>query len=118
MTKASSTPHKTKATATPDRVIAFNPAGKPALKAWLDLGMESFQFASTRLQKCVQTQTAMLACKSLEDFHKVQTDFHKTALEDYFAHVSRMMGNTAAPKTEGSAGAGLNTKRSYDDVPL
>ena len=98
--------------------MALNPMQETAFKSWFDMGLEALQFASNGLQKCVETQQAMLGCKSLEDFQKVQADFYSSAIEDYQAQVARMMGTISATKVAGLGGAIPSTKRGYDDVPV
>ncbi|MFZ1467555.1 MAG: phasin family protein [Paracoccaceae bacterium] len=97
---------------------AFAPMQETALKAWVDMGMQALQFASSGLQKCVEAQTAMMACKTLEDFQKVQTEFYSSALEDYRAQVARMMGSMSATKGGGLGEKAPKMKRGYDDVPI
>lgn len=99
-------------------MMAFSPMQETAFKAWFDMGLEALQFASSGLQKCVETQQAMMGCKTLEDFQKVQADFYSSALEDYRARVGRMMGTMSATKVAGLGGAMPSMKRGYDDVPL
>ncbi len=62
-----------------------------ALKAWCDIGTEALQFVSSRMEKDIQTQKALLGCKRLEDLQKVQAEFYSKALEDYNAEATRMM---------------------------
>ena len=106
------------APAATDRGFAFNPMHETAFKAWFDMGLEALQFASSGLQKCVEAQSAMMACKTLEDFQKAQANLYTNALEDYRAQVARMMGNISATKVAGLGGAVPKMKRGYDDVPL
>lgn len=101
-----------------DRMLFTNPMNDAALKAWLDMGREAMRFASSGLQKCVEAQSAMMACKTLEDFQKVQVEFYTNTLEDYRAEVARMMGSLSASPI-GTMGADMpKMKRKYDDVPI
>lgn len=100
-----------------ENMIALNPMQGGALKAIYAMGTETMQFLSSRMQHDIETQKAMLTCKTLEDLQKVQADFYKKALEDYSAAGAKMMGiMSASSDTVGNAVSA--TKRGYDDVPL
>ena len=88
---------------------ALNPA---ATKAWLDLMQESARFMTTRLQHDVETQKALLACKSPSELMEVQTAFFKTAVAQYSDYTTRLYTN--AEQTAASKPA----SRKYDDVPV
>ena len=121
MTEPSNKPRSTatgSASAATDRMMAFGPMGETAFKSWFDMGLEALQFASSRLQECVEAQTAMMACKTIEDFQKVQADFYSNALDDYRSQVARMMGAFSATRVPGLDGGMPKMKRGYDDVPI
>jgi len=101
-----------------DSMTAFSVMPETALRAWFGMGLEALQFVSSRMQKDIATQKAMLACRSLEDIRKVQADFYNQAVEDYRAQVSRVMEIMSVPGIEGPKIVFPSTKRSYDDVPL
>lgn len=88
---------------------ALNPA---VTKAWLDLMQESARFMTTRLQHDVETQKALLACKSPSELMEVQTAFFKTAAAQYSDYTTRLYTN--AEQTAASKPA----SRKYDDVPV
>lgn len=88
---------------------AVNPA---TTKAWLDLMQESARFMTTRLQQDVETQKALLACKSPAELMQVQTEFFKTAAEQYADYTTRLFKGVA------QSAPGKPTARKYDDVPL
>lgn len=93
-------------------MLAANPV---AAKAWTDLMSESARFMTSRLQHDLETQKAIMACKSPTDLMQVQSDFMKTAMEQYTQYATRCYeGMTAAV---GST-AKDSKARSYDDVPL
>lgn len=116
--KKTQTTESSPMSATVDIMAAFNPMRETALKAWFDMGLEALRFVSSRMQEDIETQRAMLACKSPEDIRKVQADFYTKALEDYHAEASRMM-EIIKETTADELGEGLpSTKRGYDDVPL
>ena len=88
-----------------DPMAAFNPA---AAKVWQDIMTESVRFMTERLQKDMETQKAMLSCKSPAELLQLQTEFFQDAMKDYTDEATRML--TLMSST--------GTARSYDDVPL
>ncbi len=90
-------------------LTALNPAGA---QAWLDLMQESARFMTSRLQQDIETQKALLACKSLEELMQVQTEFFKSAAAQYSEHTTRLL------KGVEQSAAGSSLARKYDDVPL
>jgi hypothetical protein len=105
-------------TAGTERIVAFSPMSEPTLKAFFDMGLEGLKLASTGLKKCVETQRAMLACRTFEDFQKVQADFYSSAFDDYRTQMARMMSPVSAAPNQGLGGTVTTAKRNYDDVPL
>lgn len=98
--------------------MPFNPMNDPQLKAWSDLGAEMMKFAATRIQRDLEAQKAMLACKSVEDLQKVQAQFYSEAVADYRAqiqHAMEVMSHAAKKQVDTAV---MTTKRGYDDVPL
>jgi hypothetical protein len=90
--------------------------GPAAVQAWADIGAETVRFVWERLQHDIKTQQAMLACTSLEEMRKIQTEFFTAAREQYAVEAIKLLyligtaaasGLTAAPKA-----------RRHDDVPL
>ncbi|MCB1313411.1 MAG: phasin family protein [Sedimentitalea sp.] len=100
------------------RMMAFNPMGEAALKVWFDMGTEALRFMSARMQKDLETQKAMLSCKSLVELQKVQADFYSKAMEDYRSEMTRLAGILSAARGEELEEILPKTKRDYDDVPL
>jgi len=96
----------------------LGPMQAVALKAWSDVGVAALKFTSLRMQHDVEAQKAMLACKSLGDVQKVQTEFFSKALADYKAEAARLMKIMSAPIAQVQTDAAISTKRAYDDVPL
>jgi hypothetical protein len=91
-------------------------AGSVAMQAWMDMGNEMVRFVWDRLQQDIKTQQAMLACTSLEEIHKVQAEFFKSAQEQYAAEAQRMLEMIGKATTAGVAPTA--EARRYDDVPL
>ncbi len=96
-------------------LMASSPA---ATKAWLDIFSESSRFVTDRLQHDMETQKALLACKTPAELLQVQSSFFKTAMEQYADEANRLfkMMSKATEDTLKEAQSGLS--REYDDVPL
>jgi hypothetical protein len=45
-----------------------------------------------RIREDMETSKALLACRSLEDIGAVQSRYFRTAMEQYSAEASRLMG--------------------------
>lgn len=92
--------------------------GPEAMRAWQAVFSESTRFISDRLQQDLETQKAMLACKTPAELLQVQAEFYKTAMDQYAkeaAHLYELMSKA----TESSLKqAGTAFSRGYDDVPL
>lgn len=115
------TPNKTRANsdtgtrAMTAAMMAVNPA---AAKAWQDIMSESALFLTDRLQQDMDTQKAMLACKSPTELLQVQAEFLRSAMEqytDYATHFYKRI-STATEDTVKDARSGHS--RGYDDLPL
>ncbi|WP_372884578.1 phasin family protein [Shimia sp.] len=97
---------ETKSSQDANAAAAFNPM---AATLWQDVLQESARFITERLQKDLETQQAMLGCKSPAELLQLQTDFYQSALADYTEQTTRML------KLMSKAGG---TSREYDDIPL
>lgn len=106
---------QTDTTAMATAMMAVSPA---TTKAWLDVMSESSRFVMDRLQQDLETQRAMLACKSPTDLMRLQAEFFQTAMQQYSEESMRLfkMMSDATEKTV--AEAGTSRSRGYDDVPL
>lgn len=80
-----------------------------AAEAWQDIMRESARFMTERLQKDLETQQAMLACKSPAELLQLQAEFYQNTLSDYSQEATRML------KLMSKAGG---ASRGYDDIPL
>jgi hypothetical protein len=115
------TPNKTKtdanthAPATTEAMMAFNPF---AAKVWPDIMSETARFLTDRLQQDMNTQKAMLACKSSVELLQVQTEFFKSAMEQYTSYAARLTTRMATTAEDTVKDARSSHSRSYDDVPL
>lgn len=96
-------------------LLATSPA---AVKAWGDMMSEGARFVSARLQEDLETQKAMLNCKSPAELAQVQSKFFLTAFEQYTAEAMKMFEITTGATEEVVKDAKSGHKRSYDDVPV
>lgn len=96
-------------------MMGGNPA---AAKVWADIMTESTRFVSDRLQQDVETQHAMLRCKTPADVVQLQSAFFQKAIEQYTDEAKRLF----EIMTDATEGAVKDTKsgksRGYDDVPV
>jgi hypothetical protein len=99
-------------------MAALNPIQTQAMQAMFAVATETMQFLSTRIQQDIETQQAMLACKSFEELQRVQAEFHKKTLEDYSGATAKMMKILTSGASDGLTNAASTWKRAYDDVPL
>ena len=96
-------------------MMAANPL---APKAWLDVMNESARFVQERIKHDIETQQAMLKCKTPGELMEVQNAFYQTAMQQYAeeaAKLFRMMTDAAGETAEELRKV---SRRSYDDVPL
>lgn len=99
---------KSKKTETPEATAALAALNPMAAKVWQDILTESARFMTERLQKDMETQKALLSCKSPTELMQLQTEFYQEALSDYTEQTTRMLQLMSQ----------TGSKRSYDDVPL
>ncbi len=67
-------------------MMAVNPA---AAQAMMSVMAESARFLTDRLQQDLDAQKALLACKSPTELLQVQSEFMKTAMEQYIDYAIR-----------------------------
>lgn len=90
--------------------------GTVAVQAWADIGAETVRFLQERLQHDIKTQQAMLACTSLEEMRKIQTEFFTAAQEQYAAEAVKMLDLIGTVAASGLTAA--TKAQRYEDVPL
>lgn len=98
-----------------ENMTALNPV---AAKAWQEIMSESTRFLSDRLKQDLETQKALLACKTPTELMEVQTTFIKTAMEQYSAYAFRMQKTLTAATTDAAKTVRSTHSRGYDDVPV
>lgn len=84
------------------------------IQIWMDILAENARFMTDRLREDMETQKAILACKTPEELMRVQSKFFHEAVSQYTQHGKHLSEKLA------SATADLKPKQSrgYDDVPL
>ena len=114
-----------KSKAKPDRDTPEAPAfssalaaGRPAATLWLEVMAESTRFLSERLRTDLETQQAMLRCQTPAEMVQLQSEFLRTAIDQYTTEAQRMFGILSAATDETLKQTRTGTKRGYDDVPL
>jgi len=106
---------KTGTSSMPTGMMAFNPAVN---QAWQVIMSESARFFADRLQQDLETQQAMLACKSPAELMQVQAAFFKTAMEQYIAFGEHLKETASTVAEETIKDVSTSQSRGYDDVPL
>jgi len=94
---------------------ALNPA---VSTAWAQVFEESARFLTDRLQQDMETQKALLACKTPADLFKVQSEFYQAAVQQYSDEATRLFQMMSTATQEGLDASSLLKGRKYDDVPL
>ena len=96
-------------------MMAVNPIGT---SAWMGIMAESQKFLTDRLKQDLDTQQAMLACKTPADVLQVQTEFFKTAMEQYSEEATRLFKMMSDAGQDVIEDVQTGHSRKYDDVPL
>ncbi|MDO9527393.1 MAG: phasin family protein [Gemmobacter sp.] len=96
-------------------MMAFSPA---VAKAWSDMMSESARFLTDRLQHDLETQKALLACKSPTDLLQVQAEFFRSAMEQYSAYTTHLYTKLSTTVESTVKDVASSHPRKYDDVPL
>lgn len=104
-----------KVSAKAPETVAAAPA---ALAAWSEMMTESADFLAGQFQQNLETQTALLDCRSPADFMRIQSDHFQRTIEQYSSEANRMFeamfkGTKAVIDETRSA-----ERRRYDDIPL
>lgn len=94
---------------------AFSPA---VAEAWLDMLSENTRFLTDRFREDVETQKAILACKTPAELMQVQSEFFKTAMSQYTDHAARLREAMTKASEDVIKDMRSGRSRGYDDVPL
>lgn len=96
-------------------MIAANPV---FAKAWMDLMSESARFMTERLRTDMETQKALMACKTPAELMDVQSEFLTTAMQQYADEAARMLEMTVKASEDIAKDLKSGHSRGYDDVPV
>jgi hypothetical protein len=66
-------------------------AGQAMMEGVTKLQREIADFVSERIRHDVETQQALMRCRSFDDVRDVQTRFFQTAVDQYSAEANRLM---------------------------
>ena len=96
-------------------MMSLNPV---ATQAWQDVMTEYSRFVMDRLQQDLETQKAMLNCKSPAELMQIQSQFYQTAVKQYSEETMRLFQMMSEATGKAVEDAEASQKRGYDDVPL
>ena len=104
-----------KTAAIPTGMPYANPA---ALEPWKNIVTQSTQFVANRLEHDLETQQALLDCRTPTELLEIQTQYFQKAMQDYTAQASRVFSLMSTTTETALKDANTAHKRAYDDVPL
>ena len=113
--KTSQTDMDSAALAKPDAIMGTAPA---TVKAWSEVMTECSKFVMDRLQQDLETQQAMLTCKTPAELFKLQSAFYQQATQQYSEQATRMFELISKSTQQTIAQANSGHARKYDDIPL
>ena len=114
-TKVSSNKAPSSSAAPSFAMSLVSPAGTAQ---WIEIMAGSGRFISQRLEEDLKTQQAFLGCKAPAEVMQVQTEYFKTAVEQYSAEAGRVLKIMTDPMSSALLSPRSMFARGYDDVPL
>lgn len=96
----------------------FGPFTPAYIQIWMDILAENARFMTDRLCHDLETQKAVLACRTPEELIRVQSKFFHDAVGQYTQHGSHLKEQLSAATTDFMKNMKPKTARGYDDVPL
>jgi hypothetical protein len=96
-------------------MMAINPK---AMEAWVEIMNDSASFVADRFQKDLETQKALLACRTPSELMRIQSEFVKDAVAEYTAQTTRMFEKISKAAGNSLKDSAIAKSRGYDDVPL
>lgn len=96
-------------------MMALNPV---LVKSWMDLMSESARFMTERLKTDLETQKALMACRTPAELVEVQAKFLNTAMQQYADEAARVMDMAMKASKDISEDMKTGHSRGYDDVPV
>jgi hypothetical protein len=102
----------------PAAMMAMMSANPVFAKAWMDLMSESARFMTERLRTDMETQKALVACRTPAELVEVQGEFLTTAMQQYADEAARMLEMTVKASEDIAEDLKSGHSRGYDDVPV
>ncbi len=96
-------------------MAAFNPL---TTSAWSELMQENMRFLTERLEQDLETQRAMLACRTPQDLMQVQSEFLRNAFAQYTQQSQRIMQMMGGAVSATAEDAKPNKTSGDDDLPV
>lgn len=96
-------------------MMAVNPV---ASKAWMDMMSEGARFMTERLQRDMDLQQRLLACRDPMELLQIQSDFVKDAMEQYAEETTRYFKMMFQSADDIGEDVRTGHKRAYNDVPV
>lgn len=102
----------------PAMMAAMFAANPVFAKAWMDMMTETARFMTERLRTDLETQKALMACRTPADLMAVQAEFLNTAMRQYADEAARVIDMTMKASQDIAEDMGSGHSRGYDDVPV
>jgi hypothetical protein len=96
-------------------MMSMNPV---LAKAWTDIMSESARFMTERLKTDLETQKALMACRTPAELMEVQASFLNTAVQQYADEAARMFEMTMKASQDVAEDLQSGHSRGYDDIPV
>lgn len=87
-------------------------------KAWTDMMSESARFMTERLRTDLETQKALMACRTPAELVEVQAAFLNTAVPQYAHETARIFEMTMKASHDIADDLKTDHTRGYHDVPV
>ena len=102
----------------PEMMAAMMAVNPVFAKAWMDLVSEGARFLTDRLQTDLETQKALMACKTPADLMQVQAEFLNTAMQQYADEATRVINMTLKASKDMAEDLQSGHSLGSDDVPV
>lgn len=94
------------------------PIAPAVMQIGMDIMVENTRFLTERLHEDLETQKAILACKTSAEVMHVQSEFFRKAMGQYTDHAKHLGERFAAVAAASMKTMTSKQSRAYDDVPL
>ena len=102
----------------PAAMVAMMSANPVFAKAWMDMMSEGARFLTDRLRTDLETQQALMACRTPAEVMEVQAKFLNTAMQQYADEAARVVQMMMTASKDISEDLKTGHSRGYDDVPV